>query len=82
MRQLFALSPDETAFLLEAVQHYCATRCPLQSGAGSCPLLGWRKSVHTGTIERVCKTSPEAWRERLGGRGAIRPLGLRGKAWA
>ena len=75
MRQLFALSPDETEFLLEAVQHYCATRCPLQRGTGACPLLAWRESVHTGAIERVCKSSPEVWRERLGGRAAIRPPG-------
>jgi hypothetical protein len=81
MRQLFALSPDETAFLLEAVEHYCAMRCPLRGGGDGCPLLGWRESVHTGAIERVCKSSPGAWRERLGGRGAIRPLAASGRAW-
>jgi hypothetical protein len=75
MRQLFALSPDETGFLLEAVQHYCATRCPLQGGTGVCPLLAWREGVHTGAIERVCESSPEVWRARLGASAGIRPLG-------
>ena len=82
MRQLFGLSPDETTFLLEAAEHYCATRCPLRCGEGSCPMLTWRENVHTGAIERVCKASPAAWRERFDGVRAIRLLGLCGKAWA
>jgi len=82
MRQLFALSPDETAFLLEAVQHYCATRCPPRGGADACPLLRGRASAHTGAPAAVCPSSPAAWRERLGGRAGIRPLGAGAQARA
>lgn len=82
MRQLFGLSPDETAFLLETVEHYCATRCPLRAGEGSCPMLTWRESVHSGAIDRVCRTAPNAWRERFDGVRAVRPVGLGGEAWA
>lgn len=74
MRQLYGLSPDETAFLLDAVEHYCATRCPLAIGQGSCAMLAWRESHHTGAVERVCKEGPAAWRGRLGATGAIRCL--------
>ena len=45
-------------------------------------MLTWRENVHSGAIERVCKTTPAAWRERFDGVRAIRPLGLCGKAWA
>jgi hypothetical protein len=82
MRQLYALSPDEAAFLLEAVGHFCATRCPLRGGEGACPLLAWRESAHTGAIESVCKRPPGAWNERLGGQAAIRPLGTAAQARA
>jgi hypothetical protein len=82
MRQLFGLSPDETAFLLKTVEHYCATRCPLRAGEGSCPMLTSRGGVHGEAIERVCKTTPNAWRARFDGVRAIRLVGLCGNAWA
>lgn len=82
IRQLFGLSPEETTFLLEAAEHYCATRCPLRCGEGSCPMLTCRESVHSGAVERVCKTTRAPWRERFGRTEAIRPPSHCGKAWA
>jgi hypothetical protein len=71
MRQLFGLTPDETTFLREAAEHYCATRCPLRCGEGSCPLSTWREGADGGAVERVCKAAPAAWRERFYGTRAI-----------
>jgi hypothetical protein len=82
VRQLYGLASDETTFLLEAAEHYCATRCPLATGEGSCPMLTWREGVHTGAIERVCKGSPAAWRERFAPGRGIRPLPLHGEVGA
>jgi hypothetical protein len=82
VRQLYGLAGDETAFLLEAVEHFCATRCPLATGEGSCPMLTWREGVHTGAIERICKVPASAWHDRFEGVHRIRPLGPCGKAWA
>ena len=50
---------DERAFLREAVAHYCATRCPLVTGEGACPMLTWRESAHFGgALEKVCTRPP------------------------
>jgi hypothetical protein len=76
------LASDETAFLLDAVEHFCATRCPLRAGEGSRPVLTWREGVHGGAIERVCRTTPAAWQERFAQTKALRPLSIRGEAWA
>jgi hypothetical protein len=67
MRQLYPLAADEVGFLLDAVEHYCSSRCPLQRGSGYCPMLTWRESVFTGAIERVCRSPVASWRQRLAG---------------
>ena len=54
------LSAEERLFLLGAVRSYCHEHCPLKNGEGSCPLLTWHESVHTGALEKVCKVSPQA----------------------
>ena len=50
---------DERAFLAEAVAYYCANRCPLVTGAGTCRMLTWRESAHhMGALEKVCTRPP------------------------
>lgn len=82
MRQLYDLGVDEVSFVVEAIEHYCNTCCPLANGEGTCAMLGWRESIHTGALERVCRAGPGDWKARLGAHSAIRPIATRGKAWA
>jgi hypothetical protein len=59
------LTREERHFLLAAVDAYCAEHCPLTRGEGTCPLLTWRESVHTGALEKVCAEPPAEWATRL-----------------
>ena len=63
---ILPLSARERAFLLEAVHDYCATRCPLATGEGTCPALTWRESPHhRGALEKTCAVPPTSWAPRL-----------------
>jgi hypothetical protein len=76
VRELYGLAADEAAFLVDAAEHFCATRCPLAVGDGACVLLGWRESVHSGALQMTCKADAATWRERLGGGRRIRAAAL------
>ncbi len=63
---VFPLSGRERTFLLEAVTYFCATRCPLQTGEGACPMLTWREGAHhMGALDKVCTAPPRSWAARL-----------------
>ncbi|MBI3967731.1 MAG: hypothetical protein HY329_18995 [Chloroflexi bacterium] len=59
------LTSVETKFLLEAVKHYCATKCPNVHPGEECVMLDWTENVHTGAIQTVCGLPPDLWDDRL-----------------
>jgi len=47
--------------MLEAIDHYRATKCPLEEKGEECALVSWMESAPTGAIQRVCTADCENW---------------------
>ena len=52
-------------FILDAVDHYRMTKCPLKGKGDECAHLAWVENVHTGAIERICTNSCDDWLNSL-----------------
>ena len=59
------LTKRQLAFIVEAVEHFEAERCPLKGGREGCQLLSWYESPATGAMETVCPNSCLSWRDEL-----------------
>lgn len=59
------LNKRQARLLLEAVEHFQDTKCPSNTGEGTCAMLYWAEDVHTGAIERVCDGSCAAFVQDL-----------------
>lgn len=44
----------EARLLLDALDHYRKTRCPIDGKGDECAMMFWSESVHTGAMERNC----------------------------
>lgn len=52
-------------FLLQAMDHFRATACPLQGQGDECALVVWAETGPTAAIERACADSCERWLDSL-----------------
>ena len=56
----------QLAFLLDAIEHYRATKCPLAAGRSvGCELLEWYEEPGTGAAAHKCFDTCVDWRNRL-----------------
>lgn len=73
------LSKRQMAFLIEAIDHFESSRCPIESKGVGCELLSWFESPSTGAVEITCPVSCSAWKDELiemvvpGGAGQAMP---------
>lgn len=59
------LTNRQLAFLIEAIGHYRATRCPLDGNCGGCEMMAWTEDPSTGGIAVVCPTPCTVWEAEL-----------------
>lgn len=64
-RLTLEVNKRQMRLVLEALEHYQETKCPVNTGEGGCAMLFWGEDVHTGAIERVCSGSCAALVEDL-----------------
>ena len=60
-----ALTKDQVVFLIDAIEHYERTSCPLHGAKDGCQMLTWAENPATGVLEMVCPDSCRRWREFL-----------------
>jgi hypothetical protein len=59
------LSKRQLAFIVDAIENFEATCCPLKGGTQGCQLLTWYESPATGALETACADSCLIWRDAL-----------------
>ncbi|MBI3971519.1 MAG: hypothetical protein HY332_09540 [Chloroflexi bacterium] len=56
---------QQLAFLLEAIEHFQRTRCPIEGRGAGCELLRWYEDARTGAVAHYCPESCIQWRDQL-----------------
>jgi len=59
------LNKRQLRFMLQAVEHYGETMCPLEGKSEECALMLWTESQQTGAIQRDCGNRCGAWLGKL-----------------
>lgn len=55
----------QLAFLIEAIEHFHDTRCPLEGADSGCGLRTWHEDASTGAMALLCPTACTSWRDTL-----------------
>ncbi len=48
------LNKRETRLVIEALDHFRETNCPIEGKGEECALIFWSENVHTGALEKNC----------------------------